>query len=472
MRSRTVREGSVGLLILLGIGCVVGITAWLRGARFGGSYSLAIELADAVGLNVGSSVKYRGVKVGRVDNLVPSLNGVVAKVSISPPSTVIPRDSTVSVTQSGFIGQVELSIQPGADPVQSGLKSAAQSTAAKLSPYRPSCNASVILCDGDRISGGIGTNFDTLIRSTTKLANLLTQKDIIDNANLALKDFSKTARNLNLVSRNTSKTLRDVSQAAGEFTNLSHETRQQLRQLSPLSRSVGQAASQVGVVSNRLGATATDISTAANQVTSLVQVNRHSIVGTLSNIQEASQDLKVAVGNLSPVISRLEKGKLIDNLEALAENGAKASASLNSLTATISDPATVLGLSQTLDSARVTFQNTQKITTDLEQLTGDTKFRQNLIRLINGLSKLVSSSQVLDQQLTAMGNSSTAHLPERLSVDPVFLHSGKIALEPPLVLPKFSAVFSTDLSQSIPVSIDRQPSFTQLSLTQSLKPTP
>jgi phospholipid/cholesterol/gamma-HCH transport system substrate-binding protein len=98
MRSRVVREGSVGLLILLGLGFTVGIAAWLRGVSFGGNYSLAVELADAVGLNVGSPVKYRGVKVGRVNSLTPSINGVTAQVDISPPSLVIPRGSSVSVT--------------------------------------------------------------------------------------------------------------------------------------------------------------------------------------------------------------------------------------------------------------------------------------------------------------------------------------------------------------------------------------
>ncbi len=400
MRSRTVREGSVGLLILLGLGCIIGITAWLRGARFGGSYALAVELSDAVGLNVGSAVKYRGVKVGRVDSLTPSLNGVVAKVSISPPSTVIPRNSTVSVTQSGFIGQVELSIQPGS--------TATAPVATNLSPYRPNCNAAITLCDGDRLSGSVGANFDTLIQSTTKLANLLTEKDLLDNANVALKTFAVTAKNLTVVSRTANKTLRDVSQAAGEFDGLSRETRQQFRLLPPVAHSVTQAANEVGTIGRRLDKTAADLSTAANQVTALVQVNRGSINSTLGNLQETSQQLKVAVRGLSPVISRLETSKLIDNLEALADNGAKASANLNSLTASLNNPGTILGLSQTLDSARVTFENTQKITTDLEQVTGSPKFRENLIKLINGLGKLLSSSQTLERQLAAVREPSSS----------------------------------------------------------------
>jgi len=56
-------------------------------------------------------------------------------------------------------------------------------------------------------------------------------------------------------------------------------------------------------------------------------------------------------------------------------------------------------LQQTLDSARVTFQNAQKITSDLDELTGDPAFRENIRQLINGLSGLVSSTQQLQQQV-------------------------------------------------------------------------
>jgi phospholipid/cholesterol/gamma-HCH transport system substrate-binding protein len=470
MRSRVVREGSVGLLILLGLGCTVGISAWLRGASLGGRYSLAVELTDAVGLNIGSPVKYRGVKVGRVNSLTPSIDGVVAQVDISPPSLVIPRDSSVSVTQSGFIGQVELSIQPK-------KAASSQPIASNLSPYRPKCDESVILCDGDRLKGGIGANFDELIQSTTKLANLLSENELIDNANTTLKAFTATSKNISVLSRNTSRTLKDVSVAANGFTGLSQETRQQLRQVGPVSTSVTRAANQVSVLGNRLDTTAT-------QVNSLIQVNRGSLTSTLGNLQEASQDLKVTVKDLSPILGRIEKGKLLDNLETLAENGAKASTNLKNLTATINNPATVLGLAQTLDSARVTFQNTQKITTDLEQVTGNPKFRQNLIKLINGLSKLVSSSQTLDQQLSAIqsapSDSTNLTRSDRLTRSDTLtnrtelLHSDKISSELPSPL-VFSdtgfPLFSKDRFETLwPVLTDRQASFSDPFLTQSLRP--
>jgi phospholipid/cholesterol/gamma-HCH transport system substrate-binding protein len=390
MQSRAVREGSVGLLMLLGLGSVLGIIFWLRGMNFGGRYALDVALSDALGLNVGSVVKYRGIKVGQVSSLTPSLNGVLAQVEIRPSSLVIPRSSTVEVTQSGFIGQVELSIRPQQNVPISSISA--------LSPFKPKCDESVILCDGDRLNGSVGANFDELIRSTTKLASLLGDSELLDTA----KTFSTTAQSLTLLSRNGNKTLRDVSGAANGVTGLSRDARQELQQFGIAAKSVTTAANQVGQLGNQFGQTATKLSTAADQVTGLVQVNRATLTSTLGNLQGASQDLKSAVKSLGPVISRVEKGKLLDNLEKLADNGVKASESLKSLTSTVNNPMTLLGLAQTLDSARVTFQNTQKITTDLEQVTGNPQFRQNLIKLINGLGKLVSSTQDLDHQVSAL----------------------------------------------------------------------
>jgi hypothetical protein len=79
-------------------------------------------------------------------------------------------------------------------------------------------------------------------------------------------------------------------------------------------------------------------------------------------------------------------------------NANQTSLNLKNLTTNLNDPKTLLMLQQTLDSARTTFQNTQKITADLDDLTGNPEFRSNLRNLVNGLGKLVSSAEQLEQQ--------------------------------------------------------------------------
>ena len=83
--------------------------------------------------------------------------------------------------------------------------------------------------------------------------------------------------------------------------------------------------------------------------------------------------------------------------ETLSANAAQASASLQYITTALSSPDNLLVLQKTLDSARVTFENTQKITSDLDALTGSPDFRQNLKKLIDGLSDLVSSTKKIER---------------------------------------------------------------------------
>ncbi|MFN7526638.1 MAG: MCE family protein, partial [Dolichospermum sp.] len=111
-----------------------------------------------------------------------------------------------------------------------------------------------------------------------------------------------------------------------------------------------------------------------------------------------SNQLRQTVMSLSPTINRLTQGELLKNLETLSANAAEASANLKDASKTLNDPKNIVLLQQTLDAARVTFENTQKITSDLDELTGDPKFRQNLLQLVNGLSKLVSSSKDVQEQ--------------------------------------------------------------------------
>jgi phospholipid/cholesterol/gamma-HCH transport system substrate-binding protein len=130
----------------------------------------------------------------------------------------------------------------------------------------------------------------------------------------------------------------------------------------------------------------------------LLTANRSTLVGALNNITETSNQLRLTVGNLSPSLNRLTQGELINNLETLSANAAEASANLRNATQSLNDPKNAVLLQQTLDSARVTFENTQKITSDLDELTGDPNFRQNLRQLVNGLSNLVSSTDQMEQQ--------------------------------------------------------------------------
>ena len=134
------------------------------------------------------------------------------------------------------------------------------------------------------------------------------------------------------------------------------------------------------------------------QVNNLITANRATLVSTLDNLNATSTSLRATVTQLSPILTQVQQGEIIQNLEALSANAAQASANFRDVSNTLNNPANISVLQQTLESARATFENTQKITSDLDDLTGDPALRENLKRLINGLSGLVSSTDQLQQQ--------------------------------------------------------------------------
>eukprot|EP00877_Chromochloris_zofingiensis_P010286 jgi/Chrzof1/5510/Cz16g05270.t1_TGDG2 len=74
----SIAEGGVGLFILLGGAAAIGLAAWAKGTalRKGQPYMATIEFPLACGITVGTPVRIRGVAVGSVHNVKPSLDRV------------------------------------------------------------------------------------------------------------------------------------------------------------------------------------------------------------------------------------------------------------------------------------------------------------------------------------------------------------------------------------------------------------
>jgi phospholipid/cholesterol/gamma-HCH transport system substrate-binding protein len=369
MRSRTIREGSVGLLVLLGLGLFGGIVLWLRGFNPGNrSYRVTLEftdargLADVAGVQAGAAVRYRGITAGRVIESRTTPNAVEVEVEIAPATLVIPKQVAIEANQSGLIGETSIDIIPLVD-VPPNLLSA--------NPLAANCDRDQIICDGSRLEAQVGVSFKALITSAYRFTELFSNPQFLNE--------------IRTLTRNSSNAAAGVTTLTGEVTTLSKSVRQEL---SNLSSSASASASSVGQAANQIGLTAA-------QVNELISANRTSLVDTLDNINQTSAQLQGVVNRLAPAI---ETGNLVENLQTLSANAALASDNLRNLTDTVGSSENVVILQQTLDSARATFQNAQKITADLDELTGDPAFRENLRNLVNNLSGLVSSTQQLQQQ--------------------------------------------------------------------------
>lgn len=363
MRSRIVREGSIGLLILVGLAILGGLVFWLRGLRLGNrAYRINVDFDTVAGMQSGAPVRYRGVQVGRIQAVEPGTNRARTIVEIASADLTIPQDAIFEANQVGLIGETSIDIVP-----QTTLPEAALD----MSPLGRDCDSSLIICDGDVVPGVQGVSYDTLIRTTAKLAERFDNPELVEEIE-------------SLVS-NTSDAAAGVTELTEEVTDLTAAIQNELGTLSAsataTTNSVAQAARQFELT--------------AAQIETLIENNDSSISETLNNIGQTSRELQSVLAGLSPAV---ENGELAENLVVLSTNAAEASEDLREISESFNQADTVVQLQRTLDSAYETFENARKITADLDALTGDPEFRQNLRDLVNGLNGLVSMTEQLERQ--------------------------------------------------------------------------
>ncbi|MGI8505150.1 MAG: MlaD family protein [Hassallia sp.] len=448
-------------MLLAGLGVFGLILLWLnRVTTSQRSYKVIIEFANAGGMQKGTLVRYRGVKVGSISKIQPGLNSVEVEVDISQPELKIPRDVLIETNQSGLISESIIDITPKTTLVQA-------TDLAK--PTDKNCNPQIILCNGSRLRGQVGISVDELIRSSTALSVAYSNPKFYNNVNKTLETASQAAASVAGLSRELQVLSKNAQQQLGTFSATANSVQ---RATDKLSTSTNQTVNQFGSTAKQFSTTATEFSTTAKTISStanqakslvtnldnLVTTNRSTLVGTLNNLSQASNELRVTVSSLSPTVNRFTQGKLLENLETLSTNAAQASTTLRDATKTLNDPNNRLLLQQTLDSARVTFENTQKITSDLDELTGDPAFRNNLRQLVNGLSTLVSSTEQMQQQVQiadtldsfkASVNKSNLVIPTPTATQKVMIiNTSPTAFKSAAKKPITTAISSTKSSQS------------------------
>jgi phospholipid/cholesterol/gamma-HCH transport system substrate-binding protein len=402
MQSRAVREGSVGLMLIAGLGVFGAIFLWLRGLTPGSqTYNIIAKFDQAPGIQPGGVVRFRGIRVGKIAKIDPGANGVAVTMQMDDPTLIIPKDVAVEISQTGLIGEPVVEITP-----RSTVAINSSSLAKALDSQ---CDPKLILCNNAKVDGQIGASFNELLRRATKLVELYNNPEVVKNINTTLikagtaaDDISRLSKSIDRISAEFSRLPKSVESG---LNNLSAKANVLTISLDRTSTKIGQTADKFNTTAQELNITAAEYKKLAVSVNGLVTENRKTFASSLSNFNTLSVDLRKTVNDLNPSIvklnttlSKVNSDKLVKDLEGTLSNANQTAANLKSVTANLNDPKTVLMLQQTLDSARSTFQNTQKITADIDDLTGNPEFRSNLRNLVNGLGKLVSSAEQLEQQ--------------------------------------------------------------------------
>jgi phospholipid/cholesterol/gamma-HCH transport system substrate-binding protein len=111
-------ELSVGMFMLIGLGCLGYLSFKLGQVRFWGTsdYTVYANFSTVGGLKPKSSVTMAGVEIGRVEKIQLKDNAALVTMSIHKDAQ-LQEDVIASIKTMGIIGDKYVSISPGASDV-------------------------------------------------------------------------------------------------------------------------------------------------------------------------------------------------------------------------------------------------------------------------------------------------------------------------------------------------------------------
>ncbi|KAL2586366.1 hypothetical protein AAZX31_13G059000 [Glycine max] len=175
---RSIWEGGVGLFLVSGAVLFALSLAWLKGFQMRSKlrkYTATFEFDQACGICTGTPVRIRGVTVGDVIGVNPSLRSIEAIVEIEDDKTIIPRNSLVEVNQSGLLMETIIDITPR-DPIPTP----------SAGPLDQECSReALIVCDREKIKGIEGVSLDKLVGIFTRLGQDVEKIGIANSYSLA-----------------------------------------------------------------------------------------------------------------------------------------------------------------------------------------------------------------------------------------------------------------------------------------------
>jgi len=381
MRSRTLKEGSVGLMIIASIVIFGGLALWIRGFKFGKkSYTVVADFPDVNGIRLGDGVRYRGLRVGQIEEITPSANGVDVSIAIDSADLLIPSGSTIKARSAGLIGETFIDIVPNANLT-------AQSK--NLSPIGNKCDSDKIVCDNSRLQGERAITLDDILPFTYRFSKSYGEPEFVAKVDQTVQNAALAAKEIANLSRNSSILVQELQSEVDSISTIT-------KTLDDVAKNTS---NELIVTAQTYQETAKQINQLTNSVESLIAQNKTNLTTTLTSIGTTSDRLQNLVTKLDKTVDTADTEKLAANLESLTTNAAVASKNLKNVSESFGNQESLVSLQQTLDSARVTFDNAQKITSDLELMTGDPAFIENFRTLVNGLSNLVSTTEQLEQQV-------------------------------------------------------------------------
>lgn len=106
----------VGVLTLTAIFILIFTILWIKGRSLSTGERIEVIFKDVNGMRAGSGVQMMGLRIGQVEEILPVIKGknsyIKLKFVITEKGVEIPAASTISIQQSGLIGEQFLEITP------------------------------------------------------------------------------------------------------------------------------------------------------------------------------------------------------------------------------------------------------------------------------------------------------------------------------------------------------------------------
>jgi len=154
------------MFLIAGCAFFAMLIGWVKGVSLRNrtqAYQAVLEFPVACGITVGTPVRVRGVRVGNVLSVRPTLESVDVLVEVEDANIVIPRNATIEANQSGLVAETMIDVTPKL-PIPAFVES----------PLSPGCQQEgAIVCARDRVKADVGYSMDELISICTKLAKVV-----------------------------------------------------------------------------------------------------------------------------------------------------------------------------------------------------------------------------------------------------------------------------------------------------------
>lgn len=236
-----VKYTAVGLFVVGLIGLTAYIILWLYGAKPSTQYeTYLIETTTSVnGLDIGSAVKYKGVKVGKVKKIsISEKNPEIVQILVDIDKNLpIKEDTYASIEIQGLTGLAYISLEGGSaksKPLKKRKNQEYPLIRFKLSPLQQISNSlPYILNNTNELIKEIQKKLKILdINSFNKLAensnNLINNaNEFITNLNSKLDEISKTTQNINdliekgkITTENINDAVKDIKESSKALREL------------------------------------------------------------------------------------------------------------------------------------------------------------------------------------------------------------------------------------------------------------